>query len=71
MLIPSQFIELGTILKRYLQDTFGRELLYLHGCCGRKQRDQMLGRFQSLVGLEEGFAQHAASGSRSPQGGSR
>jgi SNF2 family DNA or RNA helicase len=46
-LIFTQFTEMGDILKRYLQDTFGREVLYLHGGVGRKQRDQMVARFQS------------------------
>jgi SNF2 family DNA or RNA helicase len=45
-LVFSQFAEMGEILKRHLQDTFGREILFLHGGVPKKQRDQMVERFQ-------------------------
>jgi len=45
-LVFSQFSEMGGILQRYLQDTFGYEVLFLHGAVSRKQRDQMVDRFQ-------------------------
>jgi len=46
-LIFSQFAEMGEILKKHLQETFGREVLFLHGGVSRKQRDGMVERFQS------------------------
>lgn len=47
VIIFSQFTEMGEILKRYLQDTFGREVLFLHGGIQKKQRDRMIERFQA------------------------
>jgi len=35
------------MLKSYLQDTFGREVLFLHGGTPRKKRERMIERFQS------------------------
>jgi SNF2 family DNA or RNA helicase len=46
-LIFTQFAEMGTILQRYLQETFGREVLFLYGGTPRKHRDQMVERFQA------------------------
>jgi SNF2 family DNA or RNA helicase len=46
-LIFTQFTEMGDILKRHLEETFGREVLYLHGGVPRKRRDEMVARFQS------------------------
>jgi SNF2 family DNA or RNA helicase len=45
-LIFSQFSEMGGILRRHLQETFGREALFLHGAVPKKQRDLMVERFQ-------------------------
>jgi len=45
-LIFSQFAEMGAILQRHIQDTFGREALFLHGGVSRRQRDRMVERFQ-------------------------
>ncbi|MBV9125198.1 MAG: DEAD/DEAH box helicase [Planctomycetes bacterium] len=45
-LIFSQFAEMGEIIRRHLQETFGREVLFLHGGVPKKQRDQMVARFQ-------------------------
>ena len=45
-LIFSQFTEMGTMIKRHLQETFGREVLFLHGGVPQKQRDRMVERFQ-------------------------
>ncbi len=44
-LVFSQFSEMGGILQRYLQDTFGYEVLFLYGAVSK--RDQMIERFQS------------------------
>ena len=46
-LVFSQFAEMGQILKRHLQETFGREVLFLHGAVTKKQRDSMVERFQA------------------------
>lgn len=45
-LIFSQFAEMGAILKRHLEENFGREALFLHGGVPKKQRDQMVDLFQ-------------------------
>jgi len=46
-LIFSQFSEMGEIIQRYLQETFGREVLFLHGGVPKKRRDHMVERFQT------------------------
>ncbi|MDR3556868.1 MAG: DEAD/DEAH box helicase [Syntrophobacteraceae bacterium] len=46
-LIFTQFTEMGGILRRHLQETFGREVLFLHGAVSKKQRDIMVERFQA------------------------
>jgi SNF2 family DNA or RNA helicase len=38
---------MGEILKRHLQDTFGREVLFLHGGVPREARVRMVERFQT------------------------
>src|SRR5258707_13235847 len=45
-LIFSQFSEMGTIIQRHLQETFGREVLFLHGAVSKKQRDALVERFE-------------------------
>ncbi len=49
-LVFSQFAEMGTIVQKHLQETFGREVLFLHGATPKKQRDRMVERFQSSNG---------------------
>jgi SNF2 family DNA or RNA helicase len=49
-LIFSQFTEMGTLIQRHLQETFGREVLFLHGGVARKQRDRLVARFQDEAG---------------------
>jgi SNF2 family DNA or RNA helicase len=49
-LVFTQFTEMGDIIRRHLQETFGREVLFLHGGTPRKQRDAMVQRFQSAAG---------------------
>ena len=46
-LIFTQFAEMGAILQRHSQETFGREVLFLHGGTSKKQRDCMVERFQA------------------------
>ncbi|WP_198409581.1 DEAD/DEAH box helicase [Limnochorda pilosa] len=45
-LIFTQFAEMGQILRRHLQERFGREVLFLHGAVPKPQRDRMVRRFQ-------------------------
>ena len=45
-LIFTQYAEMGELLKKYLQETFGREALFLHGGVPREKRDEMVRRFQ-------------------------
>lgn len=45
-LIFTQFAQMGHLLQRHLQSTFGQEVLFLHGGTPQKQRDRMLMRFQ-------------------------
>jgi SNF2 family DNA or RNA helicase len=46
-LIFTQFAEMGELLRRHLQETYGREALFLHGAVPRAQRDRMVERFQA------------------------
>jgi SNF2 family DNA or RNA helicase len=49
-LVFSQFAEMGALLRRHLQETFGREVLFLHGGVPKPQRDRMVERFQAEGG---------------------
>ncbi len=49
-LIFSQFAEMGEIMRKHLQDTFGREVPFLHGAVSKPKRDAMVERFQSVDG---------------------
>jgi SNF2 family DNA or RNA helicase len=42
----TQFAEMGGLLRKHLQETFGREVLFLHGGVPRGTRDRMVERFQ-------------------------
>ena len=46
-LVFTQFAEMGHMLRRHLQETFGREVPFLHGGVRKKERDRMIERFQS------------------------
>ena len=46
-LVFTQFAEMGELLRRHLQETFGREVLFLHGGTPKQQRDRMVERFQN------------------------
>jgi SNF2 family DNA or RNA helicase len=46
-LVFSQFSEMGDILRRHLQDSFGREVVFLHGGVPKPARDRMVERFQA------------------------
>ena len=42
----TQYTEFAAMLQPLLTDTFGREVLYLHGGTPKKRRDEMVARFQ-------------------------
>jgi SNF2 family DNA or RNA helicase len=46
-LVFTQFTEMGTLIRRHLQELFGREVLFLHGAVPAKQRDRLVERFQA------------------------
>jgi SNF2 family DNA or RNA helicase len=46
-LVFSQFAEMGEILKRHLQEFFGKEVLFLHGGITKAKRDLMIEHFQA------------------------
>jgi SNF2 family DNA or RNA helicase len=46
-LVFTQFAEMGELIRRHLQASFGREVLFLHGAVPKRQRDRMVARFQS------------------------
>jgi SNF2 family DNA or RNA helicase len=46
-LIFTQFAEWGKILQPYLKDTFDRDVLFLYGSTSKKQREEMVDRFQN------------------------
>jgi SNF2 family DNA or RNA helicase len=46
-LIFSQFAEMGAILQRHLQETFGQEVFFLHGGVPKCRRDRMVEHFQA------------------------
>jgi SNF2 family DNA or RNA helicase len=45
-LIFTQFVEMGKLMQQHLQETFGQEVLFMHGGVPKKQRDKMIERFQ-------------------------
>jgi len=47
VLIFSQFAEMGKIVQTHLQESFGQEVLFLHGGLTKKKRDEMVERFQN------------------------
>lgn len=46
-LVFTQFAEWGKLLKAHLENQFGREVLYLYGSTSKKQREEMIDRFQN------------------------
>jgi SNF2 family DNA or RNA helicase len=49
-LVFSQFAEMGKLLRTYLQEVFGSEVLFLHGGVTKQNRDRMVERFQGGSG---------------------
>jgi len=49
-LIFTQFAEMGGLLRQYLMETFGQEVLFLHGGVPKKERDRLVDLFQGDQG---------------------
>jgi len=49
-LVFTQFTEMGEILHGHLRESFGIEVLFLHGGTQKKQRDRMVERFTAEAG---------------------
>ncbi|MDP2955378.1 MAG: DEAD/DEAH box helicase [Longimicrobiales bacterium] len=49
-LVFTQFTQMGEILRRHLQERFGREVPFLHGGVAKKRRDRMVEEFQAAGG---------------------
>jgi SNF2 family DNA or RNA helicase len=49
-LVFTQFAEMGKLLQKHLQGTFGDEVLFLHGGVTKQKRDHMVERFQQAGG---------------------
>jgi SNF2 family DNA or RNA helicase len=49
-LVFTQFAEMGALIQTHLQESFGREVLFLHGAVPKAKRDDMVERFQSEHG---------------------
>lgn len=47
-LIFTQFTEMASMLQEFIKEKFGYEPLYLHGGQSRKQREEMVQRFQTV-----------------------
>ena len=50
VLVFTQYSEMGEILKKHLQEAFGREVLFLHGGVPREKRERMVERYQAQDG---------------------
>jgi SNF2 family DNA or RNA helicase len=49
-LVFTQFAEMGRLLQAHLQETFGGEVLFLHGGTPQAMRDKMVAHFQQVAG---------------------
>ncbi len=49
-LVFTQFAEMGELIRKHLEYTFGDEVLFLHGGVSKKRRDEMVERFGSPTG---------------------
>ncbi|MCE2508649.1 MAG: DEAD/DEAH box helicase [Nitrosopumilaceae archaeon] len=48
-LVFTQFVQMGHMLKRHIQETFGREALFFHGGLSQGQRERVIQQFQEGV----------------------
>ncbi len=47
VLIFTQYVEMGNIMKELIEEKLNEEVLFLHGSLSRKQRDTLVDRFQN------------------------
>jgi len=47
VLIFTQYVQMGKIMKRLLEDKFSQEVLFLYGGVPREKRDEMIDKFQN------------------------
>ena len=47
VIIFSQYVKMGEILKKLIENKFGEEVLFFHGQLSRKKRDEMVDKFQN------------------------
>jgi SNF2 family DNA or RNA helicase len=47
VLIFTQYVKMGKIIKRVLEDKFDEDVLFLHGSLSRYKRDKLVRKFQS------------------------
>ena len=55
VLIFTQFVDMGEMMKAHFGDVFGEEVMFLHGGVPRKARDGMVQRFRETGG-RRGFS---------------
>lgn len=47
VIIFTQYVEMGNIMKELIERRFGEEAMFLHGAVSRKMRDEMVEKFQN------------------------
>lgn len=47
VLIFTQYVKMGDIIKKLVEDKFGEEVLFLHGSLSRSKRDELIKKFQN------------------------
>ena len=47
VLIFTQYVRMGEIIKKLVEEKFSEEVLFLHGSLSRKKRDELINRFQT------------------------
>ena len=47
VLIFTQYVQMGKIMKKLIEEKFSQEVLFLHGSLNRKKRDEMINKFQN------------------------
>lgn len=49
-IVFTQFVEMGHLLRRHIEETLGCDVLFLHGSVPRKKRDELVNKFQNESG---------------------
>ncbi|MBE6493908.1 MAG: helicase SNF2 [Methanosphaera stadtmanae] len=47
VIIFTQYVEMGNIIKKLVEDQFNEEVLFLHGSLSTKKRDELINKFQN------------------------